>query len=248
MQKHEAVPEEQVPSAETVALSSVSAFTYREEETKSEQEIVHYIHIKCPPESPPFEYKQEESKIENDVLTLVFRASLLPSSKDRLIDCWEARLKEWHDLGGGKAPVGLFQVPEAGSIGSDRGSRLSAPALLQKIACQDHDGMSNDDSISDENATDASHVPSDQIRNLRAMFGCLDGRSDSLDLNKTESDISSDAGESHVESEPVKPMVEEMQEVSRLDNEAQSEVGSLSEANSQEWDKVSLSEVMEPQA
>merc|ERR1719428_1159867 len=240
-QHHDAVPAEQVLRADTVPLSSASAFTYHEEETKSEQEIVHYIHIKCPPESPTFEFKQEESKFGNDLLTLVFRASLLPSSKDRLIDCWEARLREWHDLGGGKAPVGLCKVPEAGSIGSDRGSRLSAPALLQKIAQQGHDQMSDGDSISEENATDASHVPSDQIRNMRALFGCLDGRSDSLDLNKTASDISSqDAGlqddESYVPSEPVKPMVDETQEVRGLENRAPSEVSSVS--SSQEWEKV----------
>lgn len=307
-------PKQQVIDPETTTCSSTSAFTYYTEETKSEQEIVYCIHIRCPPGggvshehiegqilthgiririnkpgdkdlpalrwekafqldckegSPTFDFRSEEAKVENDILTLVFRASnqqriwKFPPHFHHGSEDWD--LRDWHDMGGGEAPIGLYTLPEACSVASDRQSRRSLPARLQWTSAG-HEQMSDGDSISQGNETEASHVDSEAVRKMRSMFGrCFDGQSEgsvafrvasqgsiaSLDTQPMPQtfDISSDPGlqdtaASQLPGEPHDCMAEELREAyvqafKTLDSGAQSEVSSLS----QEWEKPEITEV-----
>eukprot|EP00746_Dinoflagellata_sp_MGD_P004282 gnl/MRDRNA2_/MRDRNA2_108257_c0_seq1.p1 gnl/MRDRNA2_/MRDRNA2_108257_c0~~gnl/MRDRNA2_/MRDRNA2_108257_c0_seq1.p1 ORF type:complete len:765 (+),score=155.03 gnl/MRDRNA2_/MRDRNA2_108257_c0_seq1:80-2374(+) len=212
-------PEEQILMTAAKSVSSAAPFTYYQETVRLEEELVHFIHVQCPPGggvsyehiageilthgiririnkpgdddlpplkweeafqlcckegSPTFDFKPEEAKLENDVLTLVFRASQLKRIWKFPPSEVSSDVSDWYDMGGGETPIGLCPLPETCSIGSGHQSHISSPARLQVTAKQSHDQGTDGDSTSQGNQTDISqisHIPTEDVQKLRDMFG-----------------------------------------------------------------------------
>jgi len=153
----------------------------------------HAFHFNCEEGEPIFEHKPEENSFENDVLDIVFKASLTRRiSKLKPHSYQDHDDRDWHDMAGGDAPVGLYTLPETSEVDSHP-SRRSGPACLQRPAMQHLEQMS--ETSQSRAKTEASHLSSEPVDQLRNTFQQF--QEDMLDTSQTEMVASSVTSETY---------------------------------------------------